>query len=129
MLRDLAVRGWGIFRYYLRRIKVKLFGENSAIQVEDLPSGRMRDVEISGVTVLLANVGGKFYAVNNVCTHRQCPLSAGDLSGTTITCACHGSQFDVTTGKVLRGPAITDVAAYRVGIANGSVIIDAGSSA
>lgn len=129
MSQSLAVRAWGIFRYYLRRIKVKLFGENSAIRAEDLPPGRMRDVEVGGVTVLLANVGGKFYAINNVCTHRQCPLSAGDLSGATVTCACHGSQFDVATGKVLRGPAITDVAAYRVSVKNGSIIADAGSSA
>ncbi len=107
---------------------MKLFGEDTVIRVEDLPPGSLRDVEVAGVTVLLANVDGKFYAINNVCTHRQCPLSAGELSGTTVTCACHGSQFDIATGEVLRGPAVTDVAIYRATERNGLISIDTGSS-
>jgi 3-phenylpropionate/trans-cinnamate dioxygenase ferredoxin component len=57
-------------------------------------------------------VGGSFYAFGDTCTHRRCPLSKGELEGTTVTCPCHGSQFDVTTGAVLRGPAEDPVGSY-----------------
>ena len=55
--------------------------------------------------VSVARVGGKLYAFDDLCTHEACPLSAGLLTGTTIMCQCHGSQFDVTSGEVQRGPA------------------------
>jgi nitrite reductase/ring-hydroxylating ferredoxin subunit len=45
-------------------------------------------------------------------THRQCFLALGELEGTVVTCPCHGSQFDVTTGAVLRGPAVEPVRSY-----------------
>ena len=49
--------------------------------------------------------GGHLYAFDDTCTHVGCSLANGELEGTTVTCACHGSQFDVTSGAVLRGPA------------------------
>lgn len=51
------------------------------------------------------NVEGTFCATQAKCTHRQGPLSKGKLDGSTVTCPLHGSQFNVCTGEVLRGPA------------------------
>ena len=45
------------------------------------------------------------HADDDTCTHAGCSLADGELHGTTVTCACHGSQFDVASGAVLRGPA------------------------
>jgi 3-phenylpropionate/trans-cinnamate dioxygenase ferredoxin component len=53
----------------------------------------------------VARVDGRLYAFDGLCTHQQCPLSAGLLEGTVIMCQCHGSKFDLRTGAVLRGPA------------------------
>ncbi|MCB0176429.1 MAG: Rieske (2Fe-2S) protein [Anaerolineae bacterium] len=64
--------------------------------------------------VSVARVNGKLYAFDDLCSHESCPLSAGLLTGTTIMCQCHGSQFDVTTGAVLRGPATTALPTYEV---------------
>ncbi len=57
--------------------------------------------------VSVARVGGTLYAFDDLCTcaDERCPLSAGRLEGTTLMCQCHGSQFDIATGAVLRGPA------------------------
>lgn len=60
------------------------------------------------------NVGGNFCATHAKCTHRQGPLNKGKLDGSTVTCPLHGSQFNVCTGQVLRGPATNPVKAYRV---------------
>ena len=71
----------------------------------DIASGEMRVFEVAGTKVNIASVGGQLHAFDDTCTHRACSLAKGKLDGTTVTCPCHGSQFDVTTGKVLRGPA------------------------
>ena len=60
------------------------------------------------------NVAGSFCAAQDKCTHRQGPLSKGKLDGSTVTCPLHGSQFNVCTGEVLRGPATEPLATYRV---------------
>ena len=72
---------------------------------EDVAAGRMRVFDVAGTKVNVANANGRLYAFDDTCTHAGCSLAMGKLDGTTVTCACHGSQFDVTTGAVLRGPA------------------------
>ena len=64
--------------------------------------------------VSVARVGNKLYAFNDLCTHEGCQLSAGLLTGTTLMCPCDGSQFDVATGAVLRGPAKLALVTYEV---------------
>jgi uncharacterized protein YbjT (DUF2867 family)/nitrite reductase/ring-hydroxylating ferredoxin subunit len=60
------------------------------------------------------NVGGSLCATQAKCTHRQGPLNEGKLDGSTVTCPLHGSQFNVCTGEVLRGPATTPLKTYEV---------------
>ncbi|MBF0554320.1 MAG: Rieske (2Fe-2S) protein [Nitrospirae bacterium] len=66
-----------------------------------IEEGSMIEVTEDGKTVLVANVGGSFYAVGSVCPHMRCQLQKGTLEGSTVTCPCHGSSFDVTTGKIV----------------------------
>lgn len=80
----------------------------------DLSDGDMRAFEVGGRRVTVARVGGSFHAFDDTCTHRQCSLAEGDLDEATVTCACHGSQFDVTTGAVLNPPATEPVRSYPV---------------
>ena len=68
-------------------------------KVSDVAPGRLLVIDVEGEPVAVANVDGQLYAFSDTCTHRGCPLSDGELSGTVITCACHGGQFDVTNGK------------------------------
>jgi 3-phenylpropionate/trans-cinnamate dioxygenase ferredoxin subunit len=71
----------------------------------DVSAGQMRVFEVAGTKVNVASADGRLYAFDDTCTHTGCSLARGKLQGTTVTCACHGSQFDITTGAVLRGPA------------------------
>lgn len=82
--------------------------------VTDVAPGEMRAFKVGSVAVAVANVGGTFHAFGDTCTHMGCSLAAGDLEGTTVTCRCHGSEFDVTTGEVLDGPAERPVSSYPV---------------
>ena len=60
------------------------------------------------------NVAGGFCATQAKCTHRGGPLNEGELDGSTVTCPWHGSQYNVCTGAVLRGPATEPANTYRV---------------
>jgi len=79
----------------------------------------------SGTRVLLANVGGTFYAIDNRCTHLGCSLSDGKLDGSVVQCACHGSRFEVSTGAVVGGPAQKPVRSYPVQVVGDEVQVDA----
>ena len=68
----------------------------------EFSEGTRKKVTVEGQEILLAKVGGKYYAVGNRCTHLAGDLSAGKLEGKIITCPRHGSQFDVTSGQVVR---------------------------
>ena len=90
---------------------------------DEVPDGEMRSFQVGGEDVAVANVDGSFHAFGDVCTHAQCQLSDGDLDGTTVTCPCHGSQFDVTTGNVMNGPATLPVDSYEVSEEGGELRI------
>ncbi len=83
----------------------------------------LRPVDVGSERICLANVGGKIYAIGDTCTHEQCSLSEGLLEGKIVECLCHGSQFDVTTGEVVRGPASEAEPAYEASVQNGEVYI------
>ena len=72
---------------------------------KDIRSGEMRVFDVARTKVNIASVDGQLHAFDDTCTHKACSLAKGKLDGTTVTCPCHGSQFDVTTGEVRRGPA------------------------
>lgn len=67
-----------------------------------LAEGTMKEVLAQGHEILLARVGDSYYTVHNRCPHMGGKLSHGKLEGTTVTCPLHGSQFDLTSGQVVR---------------------------
>lgn len=95
----------------------------------DLPEGRLAAHEVAGRRVAVANVGGTFHAFDDDCTHRRCSLAMGELRGSTVICSCHGSEFDIATGVVLRGPATQPVAVHRVRREeDGTLAVDVGQA-
>ena len=91
----------------------------------DIAAGQMRVVEVEGTKVNVANADGDLYAFDDACTHTRCSLAKGTLVGTTVTCACHGSQFDVTSGAVLRGPAQRPERSRRVRVDGEHLLVEA----
>jgi nitrite reductase/ring-hydroxylating ferredoxin subunit len=71
----------------------------------------------------LANVEGVFYALSDVCGHRNAPLSRGKLMGHLIECPLHFAQFDVRTGELVNGPVSTRVAIYQVRVEDDTVYV------
>jgi 3-phenylpropionate/trans-cinnamate dioxygenase ferredoxin subunit len=75
-------------------------------QVDEIPPGEMRKLTFEDKEILIVNIDGMFYAINNKCTHMGGDLSKGDLEGKIVKCPRHGSKFDVTTGEAVKGPKI-----------------------
>ena len=95
-----------------------------AIKVADVPANGMVVVDVNGVRIAVASVQGRFYAFEDECTHEQCSLAEGDLAGTTVTCMCHGAEFDVRSGAVLAPPATVPVKVYRTRIEGDALHIE-----
>ena len=73
-------------------------------KASELGANRMIGVDVKGKVVLVANVDGKYYGMEGICSHAGGHLWEGKLNGFVVKCPRHGSEYDVRTGKVLKGP-------------------------
>ena len=89
----------------------------------DLLPGQMKWVAVDGERRVLANVEGTYYALSDVCGHRNAPLSRGKLHGYLIECPLHFAQFDVRTGELVDGPVSTAVPIYEVRVEGGTIYV------
>ena len=91
-------------------------------RVDELEPGVPFAVEAEGLRVCLARIGDDVVAFDDQCTHREYPLSAGEiLPDGTIECPWHGARFDCRTGAVRQGPASRALPMYEVRIVDGIV--------
>lgn len=94
-------------------------------RVEELAPGEMRAVEVAGRRVLVANVGGVFYAIGAVCTHAGGYLDEGYAEGDTVVCPIHFARYSLRTGEVSEGPAPAPVPCFAVRVVDGMVCVQA----
>ena len=97
-----------------------------AASVGDVAEASAIDVELNGVRVCLARVGDEFYALQDNCSHRDFPLSPGEVDPDecTITCEWHGAMFDLRTGIPQCPPAVRPVPVFTTRVENDSVFVD-----
>ena len=98
----------------------------------DIPSGTMKSVVAGGKKLLLANVDGAFYAMQQRCPHLGGNLSRGKLQGKTVTCPLHKATFDLASGEVIDVAHLLflkfktkQAATYPVKIDGDAVMVDA----
>ena len=89
----------------------------------ELRPGGKKLVEIDGRAIAVFNVDGRYYAIDDVCTHDGGPLAEGQLIGSEIECPRHGARFDVRTGRPLCMPAIEPVAVHAVELRGDDVYV------
>jgi len=98
-----------------------------AAKVLEIPAGTIKEVQVAGQAIAVANVGGSFYAINNTCLHRGGPLGQGQLNAKVVTCPWHGWEYDVTTGKTVQN-ANAGVGCFAVEIRGEEIYIDTAQS-
>jgi metal-sulfur cluster biosynthetic enzyme/nitrite reductase/ring-hydroxylating ferredoxin subunit len=87
----------------------------------EIPDPGKTLVEVDGEMVALFHADGRFYAIDDVCTHDGGPLADGELRNHTISCPRHGAKFDIRTGAALTMPAVRPTRAHDVKIEDGGV--------
>lgn len=90
--------------------------------VDEIEPGKKKAVSAGGTSIVLVQVDGNVYAVENVCSHQGAPLVTGILKGNLLMCTTHGWKFDVCTGHVVRGN--DDIKAFPVKVEDGAVFVE-----
>ena len=86
-----------------RRARGKTMSEyTDVLKTTDIKDGEMKEVNAAGQGILIARVGGDYFAVSSRCPHMGAKLAGGTLKGRIVTCPRHGSQFDLSDGSVVR---------------------------
>ena len=93
----------------------------------DLPIESLARFEVNGVPICLIHAeDGRFYAIDDTCSHEEYSLSEGELWGMSVECPRHGSRFDVRTGAVTGLPAVFPVKTYPVTVEDDDVYVELG---
>ncbi|MGD0449871.1 MAG: Rieske (2Fe-2S) protein [Candidatus Bathyarchaeia archaeon] len=95
----------------------------ACLKEKELKDGYMKQVRVSGRSILLVKQGGQIFAVSNICPHEGCSLDKGILYEYTVMCPCHGWKFDVRNGQFVENK-LTTLATYRCKIENGKIYVE-----
>lgn len=95
-----------------------------ALDLADLPPGRMAYLDADGLPIALANVAGAIYAFGDSCRHEGGPLSAGLLIDDTVTCPWHGWTYSVRSGKSIVPPVGLRLPTYPVVVEDGVIYVE-----
>ena len=100
-------------------------GKILAGKTSEITPGKIVKVESDGKAILVANVDGNYYAMDDVCTHQGASLSEGTIEGSTITCPWHGSTWDCKTGKLIAfASQLNNLTSYKVVVESDSVFVE-----
>ncbi len=92
--------------------------------VNDVAEGAALKIESGNLTLAVFNVGGRFYVMNDQCTHGPGSMSESIVEGDIVECNFHGGQFNILTGAVVAPPCLIAQTVYPVSIENGKVFIE-----
>jgi 3-phenylpropionate/trans-cinnamate dioxygenase ferredoxin subunit len=92
--------------------------------VDEVPEGTLLMVQVDGTNIVLANLDGRVYAAQGVCSHEYFELDKGFLTGDSLTCALHLSRFDLETGEALDPPAELPLAVYPATVAADRIVLE-----
>lgn len=86
--------------------------------VQNFPVGERRVIDVDGTMVIVFNLDGQYYAMEDICTHDGGDLSGGRVEGDNIICPRHGARFCIKTGEALTPPAFEPVCTFAVRVEN-----------
>ena len=94
-----------------------------AASMKDIPLSQMKEVLVDGHKICIANVEGKYFAIDNTCSHEGGPLADGNLEGYQVECPWHQSRFDMRTGEVKAPPASEPQETYQIKLEGDDIMI------
>lgn len=94
-----------------------------AAAVDEIPENGMKAITVGHDRIVICNVGDKYYAFADECTHDSAPISTGFLKRGMVICPRHGARFDVTTGAVTAPPAVAPLETYEVKVEGNDILV------
>ena len=89
----------------------------------EIKLGKTKRVEVNDKAILVCNVDGEFYAVDDMCTHEDSSLYLGCMKGDLVECSLHGARFNVKTGEPMEEPAEIPLQTYEVKVEGESILV------
>ena len=100
-------------------------GKVIVAKTSDVKPGTMYKASVDGKDILVMNLQGEYFAMDDTCTHAGASLSEGKLEGNIVTCGWHGAQFDCKSGRLEKFPAkINNLKSYNVSIESDSIFVE-----
>ena len=96
---------------------------HTAAKTSQVEEDEAMQVIVEGKEVAIINLGGEYYAMDDICSHAYASMAAGYIEGDCIACPLHGAQFNIKTGKAETPPATVDLATYEVKIDGDDILI------
>ena len=93
-------------------------------RVGEIAPGGFRTVDVDGASIAVFNVGGEFFAIEDICTHDGGQLTGGTVDGDQVECPRHGARFDIRTGAALSFPAFEATNTYEVKVEGDDILIE-----
>ena len=90
----------------------------------DIPPGQVKVVQAKSQRLALANVGGEYFAIQDLCTHDDGPLGEGEVVDQAVECPRHGARFDLKTGQPVTLPAVIPVKTFQVKTAGNDILVE-----
>jgi naphthalene 1,2-dioxygenase system ferredoxin subunit len=97
-------------------------------EVDEIEDADAKCCEIAGNFIAIFNVGGKFYATSDICTHAHAHLSDGYIEGDVVECPLHQGRFHIPTGRAISAPVTEDVRTFPVRVEGGRIFVQIGSN-
>jgi len=95
-----------------------------ACNLNQVDDGQLFGFDHNDKRILLANLKGKIYATDLICTHAEADLSTGFLTEEGIRCPLHLSVFDLESGQPKNPPAENALKTYNVKLEQNEIYVE-----
>ena len=82
-------------------------------RISEISSGDLKQFNLRGIEILVINLKGQIFCLDARCTHAGAPLAEGEIKDEILICPWHGSQFNISNGTLLKGPAAKPLKGYK----------------
>ena len=93
-------------------------------KIDTIPVREPKQFKIEGHEILVINLDGQYYCLPAMCTHAGAPLVEGEILGDILICPWHGSNFRITDGSVIKGPAEKPLIVYPCIVQDDYLVVD-----
>lgn len=92
---------------------------------KNIPIGDFKHITAGGKEILVANINGIFYAINNICNHAGAELHKGIIEGTELICPRHNARWNMKNGNLICfTKQLKNQESYKIVVENDNVFVD-----